>query len=235
MKTLQTTKWGVVQFPGSNCDHDCFYVLKEILHQDVRFIWHKDDFQIEDFDGIVLPGGFSYGDYLRSGAMAKFSPVMKRVMEFAGRGGLVLGICNGFQILLEAGLLPGAMLRNASLKFMCDTVSLSIENNDTPFTSRYGKQEKISLPIAHMEGNYTIDEAGLQELKRNNQIVFRYGENPNGSIDDIAGIINKTGNVLGLMPHPERFSEKILGCEDGRRLFESAIGALVSSKKKLAF
>lgn len=224
MNTLQT-KWGVVQFPGSNCDHDCFHVLKEVLHQDVRFIWHKDDFLIEDFDGIVLPGGFSYGDYLRAGAMARFSPVMKRVMEFAGRGGLVLGICNGFQILLEAGLLPGAMLRNASLKFICDTVSLSIENKDTPFTSRYGKQEKISLPIAHMEGNYTIDEAGLQELKRNNQIVFRYRENPNGSIDDIAGIVNKTGNVLGLMPHPERFSEKILGCEDGRRLFESAIDA----------
>ncbi len=225
---MRQTKWGIVQFPGSNCDHDCFHVLKEILHQDVRFIWHKDDFELSDFDGIVLPGGFSYGDYLRPGAMARFSPVMKKVQEFSRRGGLVLGICNGFQILLEAGLLPGAMLRNASLKFICESVSLSVENNATPFTSQYQKHEAIRLPIAHMEGNYTIDEEGLRQMKDNRQIIFRYRENPNGSVYDIAGIMNKSGNVLGLMPHPERFSEKILGCEDGRRLFESAIGALVS-------
>lgn len=225
MTRLQT-RWGVVRFPGSNCDDDCFYVLKELLHQEVRFIWHKDDFVISDFDGIVLPGGFSYGDYLRSGAMARFSPVMKRVQEFAEQGGLILGICNGFQILLEAGLLPGAMLRNASLKFVCDTPMLVVENNDTPFTSHYGKQQKIRLPIAHMEGNYTIDEAGLGELKKNNQIVFRYVQNLNGSLENIAGITNKNGNVLGLMPHPERFSEKIVGGEDGRPLFESAIELL---------
>jgi phosphoribosylformylglycinamidine synthase len=225
---MRQTKWGIVQFPGSNCDHDCFHVLKEILHQDVRFIWHKDDFELSDFDGIVLPGGFSYGDYLRPGAMARFSPVMKKVIEFSQKGGLVLGICNGFQILLEAGLLPGAMLRNASLKFISESVSLSVENNATPFTSHYQKRETIRLPIAHMEGNYTIDEEGLEQLKDNRQIVFRYRENPNGSVYDIAGIMNKSGNVFGLMPHPERFSEKILGCEDGRRLFESAIGALVA-------
>lgn len=226
------TKWGVVRFPGSNCDDDCFYVLKELFHQDVRLIWHKDDIEISDFDGIVLPGGFSYGDYLRSGAMAKFSPVMKRVQEFAERGGLVLGICNGFQILLEAGLLPGAMLRNSSLKFVCDTPQLVVENNNTPFTSHYEKQQKIRLPIAHMEGNYTIDEVGLGGLKKNNQIVFRYVENPNGSLENIAGIINKNGNVLGLMPHPERVSEKILGSEEGRPLFESAIEFLCRSRNK---
>ena len=218
-------KWGVIVFPGSNCDHDCYHVLKHVLHQDTHFLWHKDT-DLNSFDAIVLPGGFSYGDYLRTGAMAKFSPMMQSVVSFAKKGGLVLGICNGFQILLESGLLPGAMLRNSYLKFICESVKLRVENSKNPFTQRYQKSEELSMPIAHMEGNYFIDEAGLKKLKDNNQIIFRYVKNPNGSQDDIAGISNEKGNVLGLMPHPERASESLLGSQDGRRLFESAIHAL---------
>lgn len=222
-------KWGVVVFPGSNCDHDCYHVLKHVLHQEAHFLWHKDT-NLDSFDAVVLPGGFSYGDYLRTGAMAKFSPMMKSIISFAKKGGLVLGICNGFQILLESRLLPGAMLRNASLKFICDIVTLRVENTKNPFLHRYRGGEELRLPIAHMEGNYFIDEEGLKKLKDNDQIVFRYVQNPNGSLEDIAGISNEKGNVLGLMPHPERASESILGSQDGRRLFESAIYTLESNR-----
>lgn len=218
-------KWGIVVFPGSNCDHDAYHVLKHVLKQDAEFVWHKEA-HMDSYDVIVLPGGFSYGDYLRTGAMARFSPVMKEVIRFAKKGGYVLGICNGFQILLESGLLPGAMLRNQSLKFVCDSMGLTVENNDTPFTFKYSKQEAVHMPIAHMEGNYFIEDDGLKQLQDKNQIVFRYRENPNGSLDNIAGICNSTRNVLGLMPHPERVSEELLGSEDGKRLFQSVIESL---------
>ena len=217
--------WGVVVFPGSNCDQDAVHVLKNVLHQEVRLIWHKEA-SLDDVDAVVLPGGFSYGDYLRTGAMARFSPVMKAVTDFAKKGGLVLGICNGFQILVESHLLPGALMRNQSLHFVCESVSLKVENNKLPFTNKYKKGEEIHLPIAHMDGNYYLDQKRLEEIEKNNQIVFRYTKNPNGSLHDIAGITNKEGNILGLMPHPERASESILGGEDGRRLFESAISVL---------
>ena len=215
-------KWGVVVFPGSNCDHDAYHVLKHVLHQDVHFLWHKDK-NLKTYDAIVLPGGFSYGDYLRCGAMARFSPIMKEVIQFSKKGGMVLGICNGFQILLESGLLPGAMLQNASLKFICETVTLAVEHNRNPFTKKYKKGEHLQMPIAHAEGNYFIDAEGLKELEDNGQIIFRYVKNPNGSLKSIAGISNKKGNVLGLMPHPERASEALLGSTDGLRLFESVI------------
>ena len=215
-------KWGVVTFPGSNCDHDCIYVLKELFHQDVQTLWYKDK-NLKGLDAVILPGGFSYGDYLRVGAMAAQAPMMKEVISFSKRGGLVLGICNGFQILTESGLLPGALLRNTSLKFMCDTVELSVSNASSKFTNQYTKNQKIKMPIAHADGNYFIDSEGLKRLQDQDQILFRYTQNPNGSVDDIAGICNEAGNVLGLMPHPERVCEKILGGEDGRTLFESMI------------
>ena len=213
-------KWGVVTFPGSNCDHDCIYVLKELFHQDVQTLWYKDK-NLKGLDAVILPGGFSYGDYLRVGAMAAQAPMMKEVVSFAKKGGLVLGICNGFQILTESGLLPGALLRNTSLKFMCDTVELSVSNANSKFTNQYTKNQKISMPIAHADGNYFIDAEGLKKLQDQKQILFRYTQNPNGSIDDIAGICNEAGNVLGLMPHPERECENVLGGIDGRLLFES--------------
>ena len=222
-------KFGVVVFPGSNCDHDCYQVVKDVLQESVTFIWHKDSIP-PHYDCIILPGGFSYGDYLRTGSIARFSPVMASVQEFAKKGGLVIGICNGFQILLESGLLPGAMLRNRSLKFICRFVHLKVENTETPFTSRYKQGDVISLPIAHNEGCYYCDAKTLEELKGNGQIVFRYcmenGEvndagNPNGALDNIAGICNKERNVLGMMPHPERASEEVLGCSHGRAVFES--------------
>ena len=217
-------KWGVIQFPGSNCDQDSYHVLKNVLDQYVDYVWHKAAFDIsKKYDAIMLPGGFSYGDYLRTGAMARFSPMMKCVIDFANAGGLVLGSCNGFQILVESGLLPGAFLKNKNLTFICDTVELSVENKTTPFTQKYNKAEKIWLPIAHGDGNYYIDEMGLEKLRKNNQIVLRYSDNPNGSVDNIAGICNEKRNVLGLMPHPERRSERILGGEDGLRMFQSAI------------
>jgi phosphoribosylformylglycinamidine synthase len=207
-------KFGVVVFPGSNCDQDCFYVIKDVLRKPVRYIWHKDT-NLDGFDCIILPGGFSYGDYLRTGAIARFSPVMKSITEFAGKGGTVIGICNGYQILLEAGLLPGVMLRNRDLHFICRYVYIKTENNQTRFNDLCKAGQILKIPIAHNEGNYYIDAAGLKELRDNNQIVFRYcsatGEvndqfNSNGAVDNIAGITNRKGNVLGMMPHPERLS-----------------------------
>ncbi|MCK4401653.1 phosphoribosylformylglycinamidine synthase subunit PurQ [bacterium] len=215
-------RFGVVVFPGSNCDHDCFYVLGNVLKQDVKYIWHKEA-EVKGVDCIVLPGGFSYGDYLRTGAIARFSPVMQSIINFANKGGLVIGICNGFQILLEAGLLPGAMLRNKNVHFICKHVHIKLLNNNTPFTNLYKKDEVLKIPIAHNEGNYYINENGLKTLKENNQIVFQYCTNPNGAVDDIAGIINKEGNVLGMMPHPERSSEKELGSQDGLFIFKSIV------------
>lgn len=227
-------KFGVVVFPGSNCDQDCFYVIKDVLGESAKYIWHKDT-DLAGLDCIILPGGFSYGDYLRTGSIARFSPVMKSITEFAMDGGMVIGICNGFQILLEAGLLPGVMLRNRDLHFICSYVYIKAENNDTRFTGLYKQGEILKIPIAHNEGNYYIDAAGLKELRDNNQIVFRYcsatGEisdqfNPNGALDNIAGIVNKKGNVLGMMPHPERSAEKELGSKDGYFIFKSVIKCL---------
>lgn len=224
-------KFGVIVFPGSNCDHDCFYVIREVMGEECEFIWHEDR-SLSSFDAVLLPGGFSYGDYLRPGSIARFSAVMEQVQEFAQRGGLVLGICNGFQVLTEAGLLPGVLMRNRSLKFICRTVFLRVERHQTPWTGQYTEGEVLEMPIAHGEGNFFIDSEGLSRLERNRQIVFRYcspeGEvddasNPNGSVGSVAGVCNEDGNVLGMMPHPERCSEAILGSEDGRPLFESAL------------
>jgi len=224
-------RFGIVVFPGSNCDQDCFCVIKDILNQSVKYIWHKDT-GLDKIDCVVLPGGFSYGDYLRTGAIARFSPIMKRISEFAEGGKAVIGICNGFQILLEAGLLPGAMLRNKNLHFICKYVYIKAENNETPFTNLCKKNQILKIPIAHNEGNYYIDDDGLKELKRNKQIIFRYCNregrtgrefNPNGAIDNIAGIMNRRGNVLGIMPHPERSSESALGSKDGLLVFKSVI------------
>ncbi|MFH2011094.1 MAG: phosphoribosylformylglycinamidine synthase subunit PurQ [Pseudomonadota bacterium] len=223
--------FGVIVFPGSNCDHDCYHVIKQILKQEVEFIWHKED-SLPSVDCLILPGGFSHGDYLRPGAIAKFSPVMKEVKKFADNGGLVLGICNGFQILLEAGLLPGAMIRNSSLKFICDNVYLRLENSETPFTNQGKTGDVFKMPIAHFDGNYYADNKTLQGLKDNNQIVFKYctrdgditdDANPNGAFLNISGICNKERNVLGMMPHPERCAEGLLGNEDGKMIFESIV------------
>jgi len=213
-------KFGVIVFPGSNCDQDCFHVVSEVIKQPVEYIWHKNT-KLNGFDCLIIPGGFSYGDYLRCGAIARFSPIMDAVIKFANAGGLVIGICNGFQVLLEAGLLPGAMLRNKNLHFICKFVDLKVENTDTPFSSQYKKGQIVKIPIAHNEGNYYIDEKGLAELKKNKQIVFRYVDNPNGAVNDIAGIVNKKKNVLGMMPHPERCSEDELTSSDGRLIFEA--------------
>ena len=222
-------KFGVVVFPGSNCDRDCFYVIKNILNQPVKYVWHKDT-RLNDFDCIILPGGFSYGDYLRTGAIARFSSIMKQVSDFAQRGGLVIGICNGFQILLESGLLPGAMLRNKNLHFICKYVYVKIGNDKTPFTNLCDRNQILKIPIAHNEGNYYITKSGLKNLEENKQIVFYYcdqngnideNSNPNGALANIAGIVNKRGNVLGMMPHPERSSEAELGSEDGLLVFRS--------------
>ena len=222
-------KAGVVRFPGSNCDRDCFHVLKEVVGADTRFLWHKDH-NVKDLDLIVLPGGFSYGDYLRCGAIARFSPVMQEVAEFAEKGGMVVGICNGFQILTEAGLLPGMLVRNRSLKFICKYIHLRVDNTNTSFSSQYSDGEVIHIPIAHGEGNYVVPDDVWAEMQANNQVVFRYcspeGEvsdayNPNGARDNVAGIINKRGNVLGMMPHPERASESLMRTADGYRFFSS--------------
>jgi phosphoribosylformylglycinamidine synthase len=216
-------KFGVIVFPGSNCDQDCFNVVKDVLKQPVEYIWHHDT-KLDHFDCLILPGGFSYGDYLRTGAIARFSPIMETVKKFAERGGLVIGICNGFQILTEAGLLPGALIRNKNLHFICKHVNIRVENNKTVFTNKLKKGQILNIPIAHGEGNYTCDAKTLKELKRNRQIVFTYhGENPNGSIESIAGICNKRRNILGMMPHPERASEVILGSEDGLLIFRSML------------
>ncbi len=216
-------KFAVLVFPGSNCDIDMYQAIKDELGEEVEYVWHTES-SLEGFDGALVPGGFSYGDYLRCGAMANQSNVMKALKEFAATGKPVLGVCNGFQILTEASLLPGALLRNKNLKFMCRTVQLKVENNNTSFTNAYEAGEVINIPIAHGEGNYYCDEETLTELKANNQIVFTYkGENPNGSLEDIAGIINKEGNVLGMMPHPERATNEIVGSADGLKLFKSIV------------
>lgn len=215
-------KFAVIVFPGSNCDIDMYHAIKDELGEEVEYVWH-DETDLSKFDGILLPGGFSYGDYLRSGAIARFSNVMKEVVKAAEAGKPVLGVCNGFQILLEVGLLPGAMKRNENLKFMCRPVNLKVENNQTAFTTAYEKDEVISIPIAHGEGNYYCDEQTLQTLKENNQIVFTYETNPNGSLIDIAGITNERGNVLGMMPHPERAVDELLGSADGLKLFRSIV------------
>ena len=228
-------RFGIVVFPGSNCDHDSQYVAETILGQEAKLIWHKES-SIGDVDLVILPGGFSYGDYLRCGALARFSPIMKDVVRFANNGGTVFGICNGFQILVEAGLLPGVLLRNQSLKFVCKYVHLKVENSDTLFTSRCVKGEVLEIPIAHGDGNYFADDDTLHRLEDGNQIVFRYCDpkgritaeaNPNGSLGNIAGIINESGNVLGMMPHPERASDPELHHTDGRKILDSIVESLV--------
>lgn len=216
-------RFAVVVFPGSNCDLDCYKAVEKI-GEPVEYVWHTEK-DLSSFDAIILPGGFSYGDYLRSGAIARFSPVMEGVQKAAEEGKLVLGICNGFQILLESGLLPGAMLRNQGLKFLCQTEELEVVNTKTPFTLDFEEGEKIRLPIAHGEGNYTCDPETLRRLEGNGQILFRYRNNPNGSLRDIAGIINEKGNVLGMMPHPERAVDALLGSEDGIKIFTSMVRA----------
>ncbi|MEK4149848.1 phosphoribosylformylglycinamidine synthase subunit PurQ [Robertmurraya sp. FSL W8-0741] len=215
-------KFAVIVFPGSNCDVDMYHAIRDELGEEVEYVWHDAD-HLDEFDGILLPGGFSYGDYLRTGAIARFSKVMQEVVKAANAGKPVLGVCNGFQILLESGLLPGAMRRNESLKFICRPTRLKVENNETIFTSEYKKSEIITVPIAHGEGNYYCDEETLQKLKDNRQIVFTYENNPNGSLEDIAGIINEKGNVLGMMPHPERAVDELLGGADGLKLFRSIV------------
>ncbi len=224
-------KFGIIVFPGSNCDHDCYHVTKHIFNQKTEYIWHKDK-DLKGSDCIILPGGFSYGDYLRPGAIAKFSPILKEVISFAEKGGLVLGICNGFQILVETGLLPGILMRNNSLRFICDTVSLKVENNRTPFTTTYKDGDVIKMPIAHNDGNYFVDDETLKRLEDNGRIVLRYsgpdGEiadayNPNGAMNNIAAICNEGSTVLGMMPHPERCCEAILGGKEGKGIFESVI------------
>jgi phosphoribosylformylglycinamidine synthase I len=226
---------GVLVFPGSNCDHDAYHAIKHVLGVETRFIFHKET-DLTDIDAIIVPGGFSYGDYLRSGAIAKFSPVMQSVGEFASRGGLVIGICNGFQILLESGLLPGAMLHNEQLRFTCKQIYLRTESRNTPFTSEIPDSKILKVPIAHGEGNYYADHNTLNRLIANDQIIFRYTDqhgiespdfNPNGALLNIAGICNESRNVLGMMPHPERAMESILGSTDGKYIFESMMKHLV--------
>lgn len=231
-------RFGVVVFPGSNCDHDCQHVFHDVLGQDVTMVWHKET-SLAGLDGVILPGGFSYGDYLRTGAIARFSPVMHAVQEFAAGGGLVLGICNGFQILLEAGLLPGAMLRNKSLHFICRDTYVRVENAATPFTMACAPGQVLKIPVAHADGNYYTDPVTLAGLQANAQVVFRYctadGQvtqetNPNGSLDNIAGLRNAAGNVLGMMPHPERCAEDVLGNEDGRLILASMVEGVKKAK-----
>jgi phosphoribosylformylglycinamidine synthase subunit PurQ / glutaminase len=233
-------KFGVVQFPGSNCDDDACYAIGSVIGQPVELIWHQSE-NLAGFDAVILPGGFSYGDYLRTGAIARFSPVMKSVSRFARSGGLVLGVCNGFQILLEAGLLPGAMLRNQRLRFLCRQVHIRVEHTDTPFTCAAKRGQVLKMPIAHMEGNYFCDASTLADLERNNQILFRYVHpdgsdagpddfeaNPNGSLAAIAGICNRERNVAGLMPHPERAVESSLGSDDGLVILRSLVATLTN-------
>ena len=229
-------KFGIVVFPGSNCDHDAYHAAKHVLGQDAEFVWHKDT-DLKNADVVVLPGGFSYGDYLRTGAIARFSPIMNAVRAFAERGGPVLGVCNGFQILLEAGLIPGAMLRNRSVKFQCEQVYVRVDQTDTPFTAACRPGQVLQMPIAHGEGNYFAPPDVIARLEANGQVVFRYtnaaGEvtdeaNPNGSVAAIAGLCNERRNVVGLMPHPERACESALGSADGLRVFESAVESLKS-------
>ena len=231
-------KFGVIVFPGSNCDHDCYHVAADVLKLSVDFIWHQDH-HLDDYDCIMIPGGFSYGDYLRAGAIARFSPIMESLINYADNGGLVIGICNGFQVLVESHLLPGALQRNQHLKFICQHVTLRVENDYTPFTNACSKGQLLNIPIAHGEGSYFADEKTLAELEQNHQVLFRYADangelnpkdNPNGSLNSIAGICNLKGNVLGMMPHPERAAEEILGSTDGLFIFNSIINAIKTSK-----
>ena len=230
-------KFGIIVFPGSNCDHDAYHVISKQVGQPVDFIWHRDT-DLKSFDALIIPGGFSYGDYLRAGALARFSPVMDSVKKFAASGGFVLGICNGFQILCEAGLLPGALIRNRDLNFICEHLCVRVETSDTPYTNEMTPGSVLRIPIAHAEGNYVCDDATLAELQREDRIVFRYCEpsgavteasNPNGSRDNIAGICNQSRNVLGLMPHPERACEDLLGSSDGRDIFRSLAATLAAA------
>jgi phosphoribosylformylglycinamidine synthase len=218
-------KFAVVVFPGSNCDHDAHYAAQHVLGQQAEFVWHKDT-SLAGADVVILPGGFAHGDYLRTGAIARFSPIMHEVRKFAAAGGPVLGVCNGFQVLLEAGLLPGAMLRNRSVKFQCQQLRIRVEQTDTPFTLTAAPGQILRMPIAHGEGNYYAEPDVVDRLERNRQVIFRYVENPNGSLNDIAGLCNETRNVVGLMPHPERACELALGSADGLVLFESVVKAV---------
>ena len=217
-------KFGVVVFPGSNCDHDAWYAVSQNLGQQAEFIWH-DAHSLGNVDAVILPGGFAYGDYLRCGAIAKFSPVMQSVRKFAAEGGLVLGICNGFQILVESGLLPGALVRNRGLKFICRPVPVQVETTSSPFTAEANEGQQLVLPIAHGEGCYIADERTLDQLEAEDRVVLRYLENPNGSLRDIAGILNERRNVMGLMPHPERVTEPLMGSSDGLVIFQSMVAA----------
>ena len=229
-------KFAVVVFPGSNCDEDCHHVAKDLLGCEAEYVWHHDT-DLKGADAIILPGGFAYGDYLRAGALARFSPVMESVAAFAKKGGPVLGICNGFQVLLEAGLLPGAMQINRGLRYVCRDVHMRVENDETPFTSLYADGEIVTMPIGHMEGNYTAPPGVLDALESEGRVVFRYcdaegrvtdASNPNGAARNIAGIRNRDGNVVGLMPHPDRCAERVLGNDAGIRMFESAVAAMAS-------
>jgi len=230
-------KFGVIIFPGSNCDQDAYWTIQHVAKQPVTYLWHESH-DLENCDAVIVPGGFAYGDYLRTGAIAKFSPVMESVRKFADGGGLVLGICNGFQILCESGLLPGALLPNVGLKYVCKPVQVRVENVETPFTNACSRGDVLTIPIGHMAGNYFCDEDTRAELQRDNRVVFRYstltGEittaaNPNGSLDNIAGTCSAGGNVVGMMPHPERAAEPELGCTDGVRIFQSMVGAMAAS------
>jgi phosphoribosylformylglycinamidine synthase len=229
-------KFGVLVFPGSNCDHDTYHVIAEVARQPVTFLWHDSE-DLQGVDAVLVPGGFAYGDYLRTGAIARFSPVMQAVKRFAEGGGLVLGICNGFQILTESGLLPGALMRNAGLKYICKQVHLRVETTDSPFTNQLVKGNVLQMPIGHMEGNYFCTQEELHRLEEEDRIAFRYaapdGEtsaeaNPNGSLSNIAGILNAKRNVLGMMPHPDRSSERLLGSADGWKIFASMVEALAA-------
>jgi len=233
--------FAVLQFPGSNCDQDCVHVLQNVMGHPARFLWHKDS-SVGDADAVLVPGGFSYGDYLRTGSIARFSPVMQTVKEFAENGGLVLGICNGFQILCEAGMLPGALIRNRSLQFRCEHVYLKVATHDSPFTSQVPEGKLLRVPIAHGDGNYFCDAEALETLEANDQILFQYVDaegdatdhaNPNGSLANIAGICNEDRNVAGMMPHPERASEALLGCDDGRLIFDSLVQTLKSQPEPM--
>ena len=227
-------KFGVIRFPGSNCDQDAYHIIKDVMNKPVEYIWHEDT-SFKGFDCIILPGGFSYGDYLRTGAIARFSPVMDAVQAHAAKGRYLIGICNGFQVLCETGLLPGALIRNVGLKFVCKQVHLRVENDNTPWTREVKSGRVLKIPIAHGEGRYTADSETLASLGAGKQVLFRYcdangtsngSSNPNGSMDDIAGIANAQFNVLGMMPHPERASERILGSSDGRIVFQSVVTSL---------
>ena len=223
-------KVGVIVFPGSNCDHDAWYAVNANLHSNADFIWH-DSTDLKGFDAVILPGGFSYGDYLRCGAIARFSRVMSAVKKFSADGGLVLGVCNGFQILVEAGMLPGALLRNQDLKFICRNVTLRTETVDSPFTSRLTEGQILHLPIAHGEGRYFADERTLDELESEDRVAFRYIDNPNGSARSIAGILSRERNVMGMMPHPERACDPLMGSTDGLGILESMLSAVPALSK----